>query len=125
MCSELQKRGSSYESLPVSRTALNHLLFLTVKMSFGFREERNAIHIVWRPPATGTTRPHTDLVCLKACLSQTPGEGRVGTCRPNGQHASGSQRCEGSIQSWSGIKPVVTLPGQALGAVIHVQQIAS
>ena len=70
----------------------------------------------------GSARPHPDLVHAEARLMQALGEDPVRTGRPDGQHASRPQRRKGGRQPGPGIEPVVALPGEPLGAVIHVQQ---
>ena len=70
----------------------------------------------------GTSRPDTDLVHLEPDAAQTLGEGPIGTGRPYGQHAPGPKCRKGGIQPGPCVEPVVALPGQTLGAVVHVQQ---
>ncbi|MGO9411421.1 MAG: hypothetical protein ACLQCB_11810 [Spirochaetia bacterium] len=72
--------------------------------------------------SAGVTRPRENLFHLEAGLSQTIAECLIGTGRPYGQYTSRPQRRESRSQTTSGIKPVISIPGQSLGTVVYVQQ---
>jgi hypothetical protein len=55
-------------------------------------------------------------------LPHTPCKSTVRTCRPYCQNSSVPQRLKRGLQPGPGIEPFISLPGQSIGAVVHIKQ---
>lgn len=71
---------------------------------------------------TCTARPHAKLLHLETGLSQTITECVIRTGRPYRQYTSGPQCRASRSQATMAIEPVISFPGQSLGAIVDVQQ---